>query len=133
MFGAHKENCNSNFMNHAQQTLNRCQVNIIYFLLSFFRNGNKFVQSHIWNVVLSKNHWSAQGSWTEHGGLLPLHQDILFCKIKVRPRSCRSYSIWRPWIFSSPCLIIALVLIDMHCIQHMVCKNILYQRIFDCW
>ena len=25
---------------------------------------------------------------------------VLFCKIKVRPRSCRSYPVWRPWVCS---------------------------------
>ena len=27
------------------------------------------------------------------------HRCVLFCKIKVRPRSCRSYPLWRPWTF----------------------------------
>ena len=31
------------------------------------------------------------------GKLRPPDRCILFCKIKVRPRSCRSYPIWRPW------------------------------------
>ena len=30
------------------------------------------------------------------GKLRPPEHRVLFCKIKVRPRSCRSYPLWRP-------------------------------------
>ena len=33
--------------------------------------------------------------------IMAARRRLLFFKIEVRPRSCRSYHIWRPWIYSN--------------------------------